>query len=335
MKLLNDTGHIAELFSSESGEDRIHASLMVRTRHRLGPDGVLRETVGDERLDDIRRDRVEDDYGRIEPDLGFGRTGTDVIVLGDAVAPYGAPTTSMRVALAVGPYAMTLRVVGDRVWEAYPGTTELGPTGPTPFTRMPLTWANAYGGTVTTEYGELAQPNNPKGKGFATTAANALGRSLPNITDDAVPFRRWSDTPEPVGFAPYPTEWALRLTRVCVANETTRALELRPEGGLFDRAHPRLSGQEVQAGAVFSLLGMAEWGEVRFVVPTCPVQCHIRVGDREMLRSLALEELLVDMRTLWVECTYRKMFKYTVHQGELRRTTLLPTTTDRTMEIPG
>jgi len=335
MKLINTTGHIAELFSSESGEDKIHASLLVRTRHRLGPDGVLRDTDGDERLEDIRRDRVEDDYGRIEPDLGFGRTGTDVIVFGDAVAPHGVPTTSVRVALSVGPYAMALRVVGDRVWEAYPGTTELAPSAPTPFVRMPLTWANAYGGTIATEYGALAQPNNPNGKGFATTVDNARGQSLPNITDEAVPLRRWSDTPEPVGFASYPTEWALRLTRVCIANEATRALELRPEGGLFDRAHPRLSGQEVHPGAVFSLQGMSEWGEVRFVVPACPVQVHIRVGDREMLRTLVLEELLVDLRTLWVECTYRKLFKYTIHQGELRRATLLPITPHPTLEIPG
>ncbi len=332
MKLINDTGHVAELFRSESKEDLIHASLLVRTRHRIELDGTLTPTTGDDRLEDIRRDRIEDDYGTIEPDLGFGRVATDVIVMGDAVSTQGE-VTAMRVDLAVGPYIEALRVVGDRVWELDPGTRELVATRPAPFARMPVTWANAYGGRAHTEYGDLLNPNNPVGKGYARAAEDAVGKPLPNIEDPAAPVRRWSDTPEPVGFAPYPTEWALRLMRVCVANERTRALELKPEEGLFDRAHPRLSGREVRAGEVFSLRGMSERGEIRFVIPPCPVEAIIQVGEREITRALTVEEVLVDTRKRWVECSYRKLFRYTVYPGELRRTTLCAAGSTGAMEL--
>jgi hypothetical protein len=79
---------------------------------------------------------------------------------------------------------------------------------------------HAFGGKIRGEYGELAWPANPAGKGYCLSEATAPGTALPNIEDPRAPIRRWDDRPDPVGVAPYPSDWFLRQRDV---------VELRPE----------------------------------------------------------------------------------------------------------
>src|SRR3712207_9360361 len=79
----------------------------------------------------------------------------------------------MDVRVSVGPASKTVRVFGDRVWDA-------GPAGAAtkwvaPFERMPLVWERAFGGADQTDRGPTADPRNPVGTGFR--APNGAKRS--------------------------------------------------------------------------------------------------------------------------------------------------------------
>lgn len=306
MKFLNESGSPAELFRGELPAGIMCAALLARVRLRLDPAGRLMPASDGYAVGDIRRDVVEDDYGPLEPDLPYPRSGTDVIVYADAAAPQ--PVTSHTVSVRVGSYGLELLVVGDRRWVR--GAGGLVPSAPRPFTRMPLTWGNAFGGKASTPYGELQEPANPLGKGFYVDEAAALGGPLPNIEDPAHPVRRWDDRPEPVGVAPYPSNWFLRH-RACVElRPETGTLELYPERGMFDRAHPRLCGKFVGSGDVIEVTGTAFAPRLVLQVPACPLEMVLQLGDREHVRTLDLEEIVLDLRTGHVDFGYRKLCKY-------------------------
>jgi hypothetical protein len=97
-------------------------------------------------------------------DLVRTKTTTDVLVLGHVHAPGGRPVTELEAGFQVGPIVKRLRVVGDRVWEGR------SPSGPRPFTALPIVYERAYGG-FDPESREAATPQwdvrNPVGTGFA------------------------------------------------------------------------------------------------------------------------------------------------------------------------
>ena len=248
MRLVNHSGQPAELMQGEIVPGQMHGSVLTRLRCRLGPDSSLSLATGDDALLDLRRDRIEDEYGVIEPDIPYPRTATDVIVLADARCP-GGPKVATKVGLRVGPYEQELLVIGDRVWERSLGAVT--PSSPVPFELMPLTWAHAFGGPAQGPYGPVQHPANPLGKGYALDAGAAVGQPLPNIEDPQAPIRAWNDRPDPVGFGPYPFNWLLRqqqCVEIVPGPEREARLLMYPERGMFDRAHPRLSGQQLRPG---------------------------------------------------------------------------------------
>lgn len=51
-----------------------------------------------------------------------------------------------------------------------------------------------------------------------------------------------------------------------------------PERGSFNRACPELSQKQLASGHEVRLRGMSPDGEVRFVLPCCPLQVEVRLG---------------------------------------------------------
>ncbi len=319
MKLHNHSGQPAELFRGDIQPGFVHASLLTRVRCRLGRDSSLSLATGDEQLTDIRRDRVEDEYGVIEPDIPYPRTATDLIILADARS-YAGPTLAAKVAVQAGPYAQELLVIGDRVWER--GADGLVPSEPQPFEELPLTWAHAFGGKAKAAYGEVPFGANPLGKGYALDEAGALGQPLPNIEDPAAPIRAWNDQPDPVGIGPYPAGWFLRQRECVELRPDDEGLVIHPDRGMFDRAHPRLSGRQIAPGDPVIVDGTSFAPRVAFVVPRCPFEIEVRLGDKTWVRELELEELLLDLRAGFVELGYRKLFKYPFVPRQRRELTL-------------
>ena len=308
MKLVNETRHPAALFRGEMQPGLMHAALLTRVRYRCDRQGGLVQLAPDDpdALKELRTDKVEDEYGTLEADIAFPRAGTDVIIFADAAAP--RPTHSMTVGVRVGPYQQSLLITGDRTWQRT--ARGIVASAPAPFDRMPLTYAHAYGGKARSSHGELANPANPLGKGYYLDEASAIDHPLPNIEDPRQPIRRWDDRPDPVGLAPYPPEWLLRQRDVVQFDGEANKMQIHPERGMFDRAHPTLSGQLVRPGDPVEITGTAFAPRLALKIPPCPVEMVLTLGERVHVRELELEEVLLDLRVGLVDLGYRKLCSY-------------------------
>ncbi len=159
----------------------------------------------------------------------------EVIVLGHAYAPRGRPVSALTAALTVGQVRRELLVFGDRSWA--PDRKIV--SRPAPFTKMPLTYSRAFGGTVPINLDQesvfdLCDTCNRHGLGFdAERMARELGtllkaprgypalpaghvRRLPNLEDPRAPIARWDDAPLPLCWATIPIDvplWVVRQAR--------------------------------------------------------------------------------------------------------------------------
>jgi hypothetical protein len=324
VKLLVDAPVSAGLIRTERDTDVLLAALVVRKRYGIA-DGKLVDPPADKPPAAIRYDAIDNgDYGELPPDEIPPRTGTDVIVLGDAVCPEARIAT--RVEVKVGPYQVGLDVFGDRVWEGVLGA--LMPSQPKPFVRMPITYQNAYGGSSDfSEYGPTPWYMNPVGKGYYLKAAEAKDAPLPNIESPGAHIKVWDDRPPPVGFAPYPAMWGLKWEKYVEMMPDQEQIDIHPDRGLYDRAHPLLAGKPVEPGPM-RITGMSV-KPIGFDIPPCPVQAEVTVGKASMTRDLTLEEIIVDLRDgapdgAVVDLTWRKMFRYKFIKHERRETRVVP-----------
>lgn len=320
MRFVNDTPYPADLFRSERQRDVMYNALVGRVRYHLIADQPLIPATGDHALLDLRRHATTDDYAQLEPDEIYGRTGTDLIVLGDAGATH--PVTRLDLRVAAGAYDHTLRIHGDRVWERKFGAGPLRPSPPLAFTAMPVTYHNAFGGVAPGEFGGVPFAANPIGKGFYMSEKDALDQPLPNVEDPGAPISAWDDHPEPVGTAPYPQLWSMRLRSTLSRDPATGEHRIAPTPEFYDRAHPRLSGKPLLAGQWVRLTGFAGKPLIGFRVPPCPLVAEIQIGARHYAREPVLEEVLIDLRSGHVDLSYRKQFHYPIRLREHRRTTL-------------
>jgi uncharacterized protein YjbI with pentapeptide repeats len=134
-------------------------------------------------------------------DEGLPKPVGEVLVSGHAYPQGGRPQIACQVRVRVGSVDKTLRVVGNRHWDQ-----QGAPSAPEPFSRMPLTFAQAFGGE--------GYALNPLGKGFApvSTAQGPL-HPLPNVEDPQHLIRSPKDRPPPAGFLPYDVGSPQRVSR--------------------------------------------------------------------------------------------------------------------------
>lgn len=129
-------------------------------------------------------------------DFADWKPNAEVLLRGACHAPAGRPVTEHAARFGVGAWAKELRVVGPRVWT---DGVRAKFSEPLPFTRMELSYANAFGGP--------GYAPNPAGKGWKTP-------ELPTVEapDDRLEAR--SQTPEPASFGPLNPAWAQRAGKV-------------------------------------------------------------------------------------------------------------------------
>jgi hypothetical protein len=133
---------------------------------------------------------------------------------GSAYAPYGIPAERVRVSLRVGSLIKSFDVVGNRVWQAghfYRDTTQ-----PEPFTQMPISYSNAFGGVDKPEADPATHrwyPDNHVGVGYHEnlSAGNLDGKPLPNTEQVGQPIRTPQGSYQPAAFGPIGRAWQPRL----------------------------------------------------------------------------------------------------------------------------
>ncbi|AUX46531.1 hypothetical protein SOCE26_080370 [Sorangium cellulosum] len=144
-------------------------------------------TVWNMAMEELGQDGLLDEFNP--------KTRGELLVTGRCYPPgrVARPASSVRVQL--GPIDKTLYVVGDRTWGL------LGMSDPAPFTEMPVTWRNAFGGE--------GFARNPLGKGCGDKKA-----TLPNIESPKHLIHARSDCPTPAGLDGYDVTWPQRFSKI-------------------------------------------------------------------------------------------------------------------------
>jgi uncharacterized protein YjbI with pentapeptide repeats len=140
-------------------------------------------------------------------DMCMPKPQGEVLVIGRCFAPKGVPVSASEVRLRIGPIDKTLYVFGDRFWKRKGGMLKTI-SDPVPFTEMPVSYENAFGGP---EY-----KKNPLGKGHVPVKSDKgeTVHPLPNIEDPRDLIDSPKKKPEPAGFGPIDLTWPQRMDKV-------------------------------------------------------------------------------------------------------------------------
>ncbi len=148
---------------------------------------------------------------KYEPEAGFVKDSTDVVLVGSAESSQAVPF--IDVGLKVGPVQKVVRVFGDRYWVKQDG--RIFATKPQPFDTMPLVYERAFGGWDKADKDEKNwryEPRNPVGVGFGDPLRFVEEGKvpMPNIEDPQHLITRYGDTPPPAGFGFISPNWQPR-----------------------------------------------------------------------------------------------------------------------------
>lgn len=236
----------------------------------------------------------------------------EVMTLGSACAFNDKPVTQRQIDLQVGHIHQSLMVHGDRHWLGRGKSATISPA--VAFTRMPLGWHLAHGGTEAVEIDEesfmdVADPVNPMGKGFdylpqIEQLSEALKcpegyprfsdrRQLANIEYAALPVSDPEQIPLPVCWAPCTISSGIIMERIKrVQQAAGQSRELQADAVtlgsplMLHRAHPDWVIEAPVAESVVRLDGMTPNAPMEFKLPTLRVLLDVSVGAEE--RSVEL-----------------------------------------------
>ncbi|WP_375766143.1 DUF2169 domain-containing protein [Archangium gephyra] len=293
------------------------------------------DKTGEPRIAEMQRTLVYSDehHGdpgttsiRYECDFASQKPRADVLVHGHAIARGGRPVERMLVRLELPGRHKDLLVTGDRRWEK--GLLGLSSTPPQPFTRMPLLYERAFGGSDHSHQDlkhQGTEPRNPVGMGFRKNpqAADSDGVPLPNVENPKQPLQRWNDTPTPVGFGSvgrawqprrgyagtYDKQWLDSVYPFLPADFDPRYFQCAPE----DQQLPILKG-----GELLRCLGMTESGSWTVMVPRVQVPVTFCFHDRKVESEPRLDTMLLDCDTREAVLTWRVSVPLSKKLNQLR-----------------
>ncbi|MEI6314746.1 MAG: DUF2169 domain-containing protein, partial [Syntrophus sp. (in: bacteria)] len=126
-------------------------------------------------------------------DAGMPKPRGEVLLTGSCFSPRGTIRNASTVSFRVGDLHKEIAVFGDRWWEDNNTGVNII-TDPVPFSELPLTWRNAFGGEDF--------PANPVGKGITPVLGKdgELRTPLPNIEYRNSIIGSPADRPLPAGF---------------------------------------------------------------------------------------------------------------------------------------
>jgi hypothetical protein len=148
-----------------------------------------------------------------ESDYAPRKPRCDILLNGSAYAPGGKLTERVTVSLRVGSWQKSFDVVGKRVWKR--GVLLVTPTAPEPFTVMPISYNNAFGGVDRSQEDPAKHrwyPTNHAGVGYHEylETESIDGKPLPNTEETG---RRITDPRgqyKPMAFGPIGRAWQPR-----------------------------------------------------------------------------------------------------------------------------
>lgn len=260
------------------------------------------------RTNDILRDASNPrSSARYPSDVCIDKAGTDVVVVGEAVARQ--PTLFADVAIRVRDVTLPLRVSGPR--EYFRGILEVAISAPVPFETMPIEYERAYGGALDDR--SAVELRNPSGVGFARSAADLVGKPAPQIEHPSLPYRTASDKHPPVGCGPLLPHWSPRRERAGTFDEAWKATRMPLMPLDFDIRHNSVASPgllfdpPLVAGDVVSILGMSR-DLLHFQVPALPLVLHGRYDRQTETVRPAIDTVLIEPSLRRFEIAMRRAF---------------------------
>ncbi len=306
MDLWNQSSASAVFVSTMESEDHLLGGVAVKAAFRCAEGALLADARGWP----AGGEPVKTEFGELDGETPFLRTGVDLIVLGKAY-PKANTASSLTLSIRVGSLRHDIAVFGDRRWVR--SGVELVASRPEPFDAMPLTWERAYGGKLSIETGSMPFAANPAGRGFYMEAAQAEGQLLPNLEDPARLVRSFKDQPEPRCPAPCTRDSALRIERAAeydLSGPAPRIVKLKP--AYFNNAHPRLVLEAAPApGEEIEITHVRPRGEsLRFSLPALGYHVYVQLAERPYVFPAHLESIVVLPEESRVVLGYKCTFRY-------------------------
>ena len=341
MELVNTTFLTAALGVGEMpGSDRRMGVLAAKATFRIGNEGQCAPDTDDPYP--MFQNDEETPLGLLpRDDLPKGEN-TDVIVLGCAYPPHGRPATRATVSVQVGTVKRSLAVIGNRFWQN--GKM----SDPEPFEKMPITYANAFGGKAEVEIDQgsfitLADPRNQEGKGFnAAAMIPAIAsqfktpdgyprfseiRPLPNIEDPDHLISSPEDAPVPAYWATVPMSTAIHAFRSMGLSAQdlkdpdilTNKPDIGPTAKLWNRAHPSLDLDiQLAPGMAVIMDGLYPEGALQFNVPQWDIGADVLLNDKWVGVRLRPDTLVLLPEEKRFYIVYRFNFNYEYIAGTER-----------------
>ena len=242
---------------------------------------------------------------RYECDFALWKPYTDVLVVGNAVAPNGQSVAKLAVQLQVQGRAKDLLVYGERHWRS----TLLGveASAPAPFTQMPITFDRAWGGQDNSQ-GEdrvAVEPRNPVGVGFHPHRhrAEVNGLPLPNIEAPGQSITSPRERYEPAGYGCIGRSWQPRVALAGTYGDRWRQERAPYLPADFDPRYFQCAPQDqqfphFQGGEKIRCVHMAEDAVVEYIIPSRSVPVSFRFSDAEVDRQAVLDTVIVEPNQL-------------------------------------
>lgn len=232
---------LAGLAVAIDGDGRDHCVVVVKGTFHADQRGSL--GLDQEQVPLLRSD---EHYGepastcvRYECDFALRKPGTDVIVVGNAMAPAGRRVRRLGVRLEVEGRTKELTVHGERTWSATLGGLAPGPAAE--FSEIPLTFDRAWGGQDDSRGSDhvAIEPRNPLGTGFHRhrKAAEVVGMPVPNLEAPNAAVTSPYGSYEPAGFGCVGRSWQPRLALAGTYDQRWRDERAPHLPDDFDYAH--------------------------------------------------------------------------------------------------
>lgn len=288
--------------------------VVIKQRFLVHHMGVVRREPGAQvrRVDELWEPEVPESSIRNPSDVCLRKPGTDVVVVGSAMAVDARPVAELDVRVRVGPVSKELKVFGLRVW--FKGALGLTLTAPKPFQSLPLRWEYAYGGMDTRDPKKLAhEPRNPVGRGVVADPDTLIHQPAPQIEDPSQLIRGARSKPAPAGVGAIGPSFEPRL-RYAGTHDDRWQKERMPLPPLdFDERHNQVAApglvcpSYLRGGEPVELVGLCEDGPLEFELPKLAFHVGSETAGGSQEHRPALDTVLFEPNERQFEMTWRAL----------------------------
>lgn len=235
-----------------------------------------------------------------ETDFAPRKPRCDVLLHGSAYAVGGKPAERVTVALKVGSLSKSFDVVGNRFWRS--GLFSVTASRPDPFTVMPISYNNAFGGIDKTTDDRSQQywyPANHAGVGYCENpSARIDGMPLPNTEETGQRIEAPRGKYRPMSFGPVARVWQPRPRFAGTYDQSWRDTRFPFLPDDFDERYFQCAPEDqqtsyLQGGENVLLTNLTRTGRTEFKLPRVnhPFEFLYRDGSRR--RAAGVVDTLV------------------------------------------